>query len=89
MKNDKIAGWISFALIVVWIASFIAMLVSPAIELAGSIGSLLILFGFIYVAYKTLIKKEELSDGEWIAFGIIFLIQVGEILLSFLWGLSL
>lgn len=79
--DDKlIIGIISLIFGGLFLISEILMFSGIITPSGNPITSTLLIIGFFYTAYKTLIKKEELTKTEWIAFAVLLgLVIVGLI----------
>lgn len=74
MDNEKFIGWLSLlfgSLILISSILMIANIIKPA---GSVITAILMIIGFYYVAYETLIKKQKVSRGGWITIAILFIL---------------
>jgi len=92
LNSNIVAGALSVAFIVGEIISIFIAVSSGVIDtlrVSVGIGDILILVGFSYTAYKTLIKNEKLTKWEWVAWIILFLLASFGFLVGFMIGLSM
>lgn len=82
MKN-KAVGYISLVFGVLILLLEILIFSSIIPPFGNPVTTNLMVIGFLYAAYKTLYKKEELSESEWIVMGFLFIIFLLPLFLAF------
>jgi cobalamin biosynthesis protein CobD/CbiB len=71
MDINKAVGWISLVFGILILGSILLMFAGVIPYAGNPITTILMLIGFFYTFYKTILKNAKLTKGEWVAIAVL------------------